>query len=53
VLFDVDQDVARRTREALLAELEGGDTMIGCSHFPDSVFGRVVPAQGKRMWQTS
>jgi glyoxylase-like metal-dependent hydrolase (beta-lactamase superfamily II) len=53
VLFDVDQDVARRTREALLAELEGGDTVLGCSHFPDSVFGRVVPAQGKRMWQTS
>jgi glyoxylase-like metal-dependent hydrolase (beta-lactamase superfamily II) len=53
VLFDVDQDVARRTRDALLAELEGGETVLGCSHFPDSVFGRVVPGQGKRMWQTA
>ncbi|MGH3445985.1 MAG: MBL fold metallo-hydrolase [Nocardioidaceae bacterium] len=51
VLFDVDADVARRTRDALLDELEGTDTVLGCSHFPDSVFGRVVPAQGKRMWQ--
>lgn len=51
VLFDVDAEVARRSRDGLLAELEGSDTVVGCSHFPDSVFGRVVPAQGRRMWQ--
>jgi glyoxylase-like metal-dependent hydrolase (beta-lactamase superfamily II) len=52
VLFDVDPALARRTRENLLAELEGSSTVVAGSHFTESVFGRVVPGQGKRLWQT-
>ncbi|MGH3492396.1 MAG: MBL fold metallo-hydrolase [Sciscionella sp.] len=51
VLFDVDAALARSTRDGLLAELEGSDTVLGCSHFPDSVFGRVVQATGRRLWR--
>ncbi len=51
VLFDVDPERARRTADALLAELEGSATMVAGSHFTPSVFGRVVPGQGQRLWQ--
>jgi glyoxylase-like metal-dependent hydrolase (beta-lactamase superfamily II) len=51
VLFDVDADLARRTRERMLAELEGQDVAVGCCHFPEAAFGRVVRASGKRTWQ--
>ena len=39
VVFDVDPDLARRTRERQLAELEGTDTLVGCSHFPEVADG--------------
>jgi glyoxylase-like metal-dependent hydrolase (beta-lactamase superfamily II) len=51
VLFDVDPALARRTRDSLLAELEGSSTIVSGSHFTESVFGRVVPGQGQRLWQ--
>lgn len=51
VLFDVDPDMARRTREALLDELEGVDVPIGCGHFPEAAFGRIVRGEGRRYWQ--
>jgi glyoxylase-like metal-dependent hydrolase (beta-lactamase superfamily II) len=51
VLFDVDAALARKTREALLAELDGTAATLGCSHFPDAVFGRVLKANGKRYWE--
>jgi glyoxylase-like metal-dependent hydrolase (beta-lactamase superfamily II) len=48
-LFDVDQTVARQTRERIFAELEGNpQTVVAGMHYPDAVFGRVVPGQGKR-----
>jgi len=51
VLFDDDPDLARRTREALLAELEGSDTtVVACSHFANAVFGRVLAGEGTRRW---
>lgn len=53
VLFDVDPALARKTRDQLLAEIEGTATIVGCSHFPDSVFGRVVRGNGKRYWQAA
>lgn len=52
VLFDVDAALARRTRDALLAELEGSATAVADGHFTTSVFGRVIPGQGQRLWQT-
>ena len=53
VLFDVDAALARRTREQLLGELEGDDIPVGCGHFPEAAFGRVVRGEGKRYWQPS
>jgi glyoxylase-like metal-dependent hydrolase (beta-lactamase superfamily II) len=50
VLFDVDPAQARKTRDQLMAELEGTATILSCSHFPDAVFGRVVRGNGKRYW---
>jgi glyoxylase-like metal-dependent hydrolase (beta-lactamase superfamily II) len=48
--FDVDPGLARRTREQLLAELEGSETVVAANHFPDAVFGRVLLGEGKRLW---
>lgn len=51
VLFDIDAAMARRTRDALLDELEGTDVAVACGHFPEAAFGRVVRGEGKRYWQ--
>jgi glyoxylase-like metal-dependent hydrolase (beta-lactamase superfamily II) len=47
---DVDPELARRTRVALMREYEGLDVPITASHFPGLKFGRVVGGQGKRQW---
>ena len=47
-LFDVDPDLARRTRNALAREIEGTDTRVSGAHFPELTFGRLVQADGKR-----
>jgi glyoxylase-like metal-dependent hydrolase (beta-lactamase superfamily II) len=47
---DVDPELARRTRVALMREYEGLDVPITASHFPGLRFGRVLPGQGKRQW---
>jgi glyoxylase-like metal-dependent hydrolase (beta-lactamase superfamily II) len=47
-LFDVDPELAKRTRSALAAELEGTDTRVSGAHFPELTFGRLVQAEGKR-----
>lgn len=47
-LFDVDPELAKRTRNALARELEGTDVRVSGTHFPDMHFGRLVQAQGKR-----
>jgi hypothetical protein len=49
-VFDVDPDLARSTRDNLLAELEGSDTVMAGGHFSDFTFGRVMRAEGRRMW---
>jgi glyoxylase-like metal-dependent hydrolase (beta-lactamase superfamily II) len=53
VVFDVDPGLARRTREAFLAEVEQSETILACSHFSEAVFGRVLTGEGKRMWSTA
>jgi glyoxylase-like metal-dependent hydrolase (beta-lactamase superfamily II) len=50
VVFDVDPALARRTRDRLMAELEGSGTTVAASHFPEAVFGRILPGEGKRRW---
>jgi glyoxylase-like metal-dependent hydrolase (beta-lactamase superfamily II) len=47
---DVDPELARRTRVALMREYEGLDIPITASHFPGLAFGRVLPGQGRRQW---
>jgi glyoxylase-like metal-dependent hydrolase (beta-lactamase superfamily II) len=49
-MCDVDRVLARQTRDELMAELEGSDTTVACSHLSRSYFGRVLPAAGKRYW---
>lgn len=49
-LGDVDPDLAKRTRNALAREIEGTDTPVAAAHFPGMVFGRLLKAEGKRMW---
>ena len=47
-LFDVDPELARRTRIALAKELEGTDTRVSGAHFPELTFGRLLQAEGTR-----
>jgi glyoxylase-like metal-dependent hydrolase (beta-lactamase superfamily II) len=49
-LFDLDPVLARKTRNALAAELEDSNTRVGFSHVPHLQPGRVVSAQGRRRW---
>jgi glyoxylase-like metal-dependent hydrolase (beta-lactamase superfamily II) len=47
-LFDVDPELAKRTRNALAAELEGTDVRVSGAHFAELTFGRLVRAEGTR-----
>ena len=47
-LFDVDPELARRTRVALAREIEGTDARVSGAHFPELTFGRLVQANGRR-----
>ena len=49
-MFDVDPDLARRTRTALNQELEGSGVLVAAAHFPGLQFGRLLPGQGRRSW---
>jgi glyoxylase-like metal-dependent hydrolase (beta-lactamase superfamily II) len=49
-LFDVDPDLAKRTRVALNREIEGSDIPVVAAHFPGLQFGRLLPGEGKRRW---
>ena len=49
-VFDVDPELARRTRDTLLAELEGSGTIAAGGHFSDFTFGRCMRGEGKRVW---
>jgi glyoxylase-like metal-dependent hydrolase (beta-lactamase superfamily II) len=49
-LGDVDPALARRTREALARELEGGEVPMAAAHFPGLAFGRLLRGVGRRTW---
>jgi glyoxylase-like metal-dependent hydrolase (beta-lactamase superfamily II) len=49
-VFDVDQGLARRSREVLARELEGTDIRAAGAHFPGLQFGRLLAAEGRRQW---
>ena len=50
-IFDIDPDVARRTRHTVLDMLEAEGILVSAGHFPDPGFGRFVRVGGRRVWQ--
>ena len=49
-LGDVDPDLAKRTRNQLMRELEGTEVPMVAAHFPGLQFGRLLAAEGRRRW---
>jgi len=49
-MWDVDPELAKRTRVALNREIEGRDIPVAAAHFPGLQFGRLLAAEGKRRW---
>lgn len=50
-VFDVDPELARRSRTALARELEGQDIPVAGAHFPGLKLGRLLTGgQGRRLW---
>ena len=52
-LGDVDPALAKRTRAAMIDELERPDTIVSAAHFPGLEFGRILRGEGKSLWNTS
>jgi glyoxylase-like metal-dependent hydrolase (beta-lactamase superfamily II) len=46
--FDVDPEMARAARNALVRELEGQDVPVAAAHFPGLRFGRILPGEQHR-----
>ena len=49
-IYDVDPELAKRTRVALAREIEGEPVPVVAAHFPDLQFGRLLAGEGRRMW---
>jgi glyoxylase-like metal-dependent hydrolase (beta-lactamase superfamily II) len=49
-LGDLDRDTARKTRQRIIDELSGSDTMAAGPHFPGLRFGRLVTGSSARQW---
>ncbi len=50
-IFDVDPELSRKTRHAVLDMLEKEQIVVSAGHFPDPGFGRFVRGETRRMWQ--
>jgi glyoxylase-like metal-dependent hydrolase (beta-lactamase superfamily II) len=50
-MYDVDPELALRTRTALAKELEGRDIPVAAAHFPGMQFGRLLTGSGQRSWR--
>ena len=48
---DMDPDVTRQTRRALMERLEREGMVVAAGHFPAPGFGKVVRLQNRRYWQ--
>ena len=51
--FDVDPDLARRTRHTVLDRLESDATLVASGHYPHPGFGKFVRSGSRRVWQPS
>jgi glyoxylase-like metal-dependent hydrolase (beta-lactamase superfamily II) len=49
--LDLDPITAQQTRARVLQELEKPSTIGGTSHFSNTVFGRLIRVDNKRVWQ--
>ncbi len=49
--FDSDQDVARRTRHAILDRLEAEGSLVGAAHLRSPGLGHIVRVEGRRVWR--
>ncbi len=49
--FDVDPDLSRQTRHAVLDKLEANGALVSAGHFPGDGFGRFVREGGRRIWR--
>ena len=50
-VYDVDQDMSRKTRHEVLDMLEKEDILVSAGHFPDPGFGRFLRGTARRYWQ--
>lgn len=48
---DMDPELTRRTRRALIERLERGQILVAAGHFPAPGFGRIVRLDGRRYWR--
>jgi glyoxylase-like metal-dependent hydrolase (beta-lactamase superfamily II) len=48
---DMDPDLTRQTRRALLERLEREQITVAAGHFPAPGFGRIVRLEGRRYWR--
>ena len=48
---DMDPELTRQTRRALLERLERDQTLVAAGHFPAPGFGRIVRLEGRRYWR--
>jgi len=48
---DMDPELTRQTRRALVERLEREQILVAAGHFPAPGFGRIVRLQGRRYWQ--
>ena len=50
-VFDVDSNLSRQTRHAVLDKLESYGSLVSAGHYPGNGFGRFVREGGRRIWQ--
>ncbi len=49
-IADTDKQLGAATREKILREVEGSNTLVSGPHFPGLRFGRVLMGEGRRYW---
>ena len=48
---DMDPDLTRQTRKALLDRLEREKILVAAGHFEAPGYGRIIRLQGRQYWQ--